>query len=164
MRRNFQSTLTLTVFIPLLLSIGLVSAATITGTQDDTPGVWLFSAGTDTTPAGQPTDDIVTNAINFGILTLLGNQAGEIVNFAAGPPDTEHSDPPENARDTTLALVVEGLEDIDDFGVIEEGEDPTANFDAGIGGWVKLGNFGEIRADGVVATGTIGPETATTKE
>ncbi|MEM3056892.1 MAG: SdrD B-like domain-containing protein [Candidatus Bathyarchaeia archaeon] len=164
MRRNFQSTLTLTVFIPLLLSIGLVSAATITGTQDDTPGVWLFSAGTDTTPAGQPTDDIVTNAINFGILTLLGNQAGEIVNFAAGPPDSGHSDPPENARDTTLALVVEGLEDIDDFGVIEEGEDPTANFDAGIGGWVKLGNFGEIRADGVVATGTIGPETATTKE
>lgn len=158
MRKIFREASALYVLIALLLSIELASAAVITGTQDDTPGVWLFSAGTDTTPGGQPTDEIVKKAIDFGILTLLGDNAGEIVDFTAGPPDTD-----EDERDTTLALVVEGLTAIDDFGLIQEGLDPSANFDAGIGGWVKLGNF-EIRADGVVATGTIGPETATTKE
>jgi hypothetical protein len=158
MRKGFKFTSTLTVLALLLLNVAIASAATITGTQDDTPGVWLFSAGTDV-PGGQPTDDIVGNAISAGILTLLGDQAGEIVAFSAGPPDTG-----EGPRDTTIDLVVQGLRAIDDFGLIEEPDDPSSNFDAGIGGWVKLGNFGEIRADGVVATGTIGPESGVDPE
>jgi len=140
-----------------ILALGVVSASpgTITGTPDDTGGVWLFSAGTDTEPGGQPTDEIVKNAVDAGILELIGDEAGEVVDFEAGPPE-----PYEGPRDTTLALVVEGLSAIDDFGLIEEGDDASANFDAGIGGWVTLSNFGEIHSDGVVATGTIGPEDA----
>ncbi|MEM2996470.1 MAG: hypothetical protein QXK52_03050 [Candidatus Bathyarchaeia archaeon] len=143
----------LPVLVMLMLPFETISAATITGSQDDTPGVWLFSAGTDTTPGGQPTDEIVGNAVSAGILTLLGDVIEEIDSFSTGPPDTG-----ENSRDTTLLLVREGLEAIDDFGLIEEGDDASSNFDAGIGGWVKLGRFGEIRSDGVMATGIIGPE------
>jgi len=144
-----------------ILALGIVKASpgTITGTEDDTDGVWLFSAGTDTEPGGQPTDEIVENAINAGILDLIGDEVGEVAAFEAGPPE-----PYENSRDTTLALVVQGLEDIDDFGLIEEPDDPSSNFDAGIGGWVTLSNFGQIHPDGVVATGTIGPETGVDPE
>ncbi|MCD6529575.1 carboxypeptidase regulatory-like domain-containing protein [Candidatus Bathyarchaeota archaeon] len=135
------------------VSFTAASPGTITGSEDDTPGVWLFSAGTDTEAGGQPTDEIVENAIEAGIVELIGDEASEIEDFHAGP-----SEPYEGARDSELSLVVEGLSAIDDFGLIEEPDDPSSNFDAGLGGWVTLSNFGEIHPDGVVATGTIGPE------
>jgi hypothetical protein len=156
--KRIKFTSTLTILALLFLNVGIASAPTITGTRDDTTGVWLFSAGTDV-PGGQPTDEIVGNAINASILTLLGDQAEEILDFSAGPPD-----PGEDPSDTTKNKVVEGLSAIDDFGLIGRTVDDRANFDAGSGGWAMLGNFGEIRADGVVATGTIGPESGVDPE
>ncbi|PDM26097.1 hypothetical protein CP083_05600 [Candidatus Bathyarchaeota archaeon B24-2] len=152
---NFAVALTILTIIIFGSTLSFVAASpgTITGSEDDTPGVWLFSAGTDTEPGGQPTDEIVENAIEAGIVELIGDEVEEIADFHAGP-----GEPYEGERDNELSLVVEGLSAIDDFGLIEEPDDPSSNFDAGIGGWVTLSNFGEIYADGVVATGTIGPE------
>jgi len=151
----------------IILNMGFISAlrasVTITGTEDpETNGVWLFSAGTDTTPGGQPTDEIIMNAITAvpPILDFLGDEASEVVAFNAGPPDTSDV----GSRDTTLALVVEGLTTIDDFGYIDNLMDPSSNFDAGVGGWVQLGNFGEIHPDGVIASGTIGPDSGVDPE
>jgi LPXTG-motif cell wall-anchored protein len=146
----------LTLFLIFFSALGLtsVNAATIVGSMDQ-PGVWLFNAGTDTTPGGQPTDEIVNNAVAFNILLILGDVAGEVLGWASGPNDND-----EGPRDTTLAAVVEGLEEIDDFGIVLNPSDPESNYDAGSGGWVELGNIGDIFPDGVVATGTIGPETA----
>ncbi len=145
-----------------ILVVGSVSAQeVIMGDEDpETSGVWLFSAGTDV-PAGAPTDDIIDDARAFGILEYIGNVASEVSSFANGPPEgPPGADPGETARDNTLALVVEGLTEVDDFGFIEEGEDPTANYDAGIGGWVILSNFGNVFADGTTSTGSIGSLTA----
>ena len=154
MGRSISSLSALTAILLILLGSSVVNASpgTITGTQD-TSGVWLFSAGTDTEPGGQPTDEIVENAIAHGILELLGNEGSQVDAFAAGS-----GEPYEGARDDTLALVVEGLSAVDDFGLIEEAEDDLSDFDAGIGGWVTLSKFGEIYPDGVPATGVIGPE------
>ena len=160
--RKIYNLFTLTVTI-LILSFSIAAKAVypgaIEGTQDDTVGVWLFSAGTDTQAGGEPTDEIVGNAITAGILKLIGDDASEVIAFDDGPPE-----PYENGRDNTLALVTQGLEAIDDFGLIENRLDPEANFDAGIGGWVELGSFGEIHSDGLVANGTIGPSTGVDPE
>jgi hypothetical protein len=160
--RKIYNLFTLTVTI-LILSFSIAAKAVypgaIQGTQDDTTGVWLFSAGTDTEPGGEPTDNIVRNAIDAGILKLIGNDASEITAFHTGPPESY-----ETPRDNTMVLVVQGLSAIDDFGLIEEADDPSANFDAGIGGWVDLGDFGEIHSDGLVANGTIGPSTGVDPE
>jgi len=146
MGRSISSLSALTAILLILLGSSVVNASpgTITGTQDDTSGVWLFSAGTDTEPGGQPTDEIVENAIAHGKLELLGNEGSQVDAFAAGS-----GEPYEGARDDTLALVVEGLSAVDDFGLIEEAEDDPSDFDAGIGGWVTLSEFGEIYPDGV---------------
>lgn len=147
------STLIMIIALGSTLSFIAASPGMITGSEDDTAGVWLFSAGTDTEAGGQPTDEIVENAIEAGIVELIRDEASEIESFHAGL-----GEPYEVARDDELSLVVEGLSAIDDFGLIEEPDDPSSNFDAGISGWVVLSNFGEIHADGVVATGEIGPE------
>lgn len=153
------TTLILLTVLALNLLAVAASPGTITGVQDDTGGVWLFSAGTDTEPGGEPTDEIVGNALAAGILELIGDEPSEIGGFYAGP-----GEPYEEPRDDTLSEVVEGLSAIDDFGLIEEPSDPSSNFDAGIGGWAELSNFGEIHSDGVTATGVIGPETGVDPE
>lgn len=156
MRKKLATALTILSIIILLLGVAQASPGTITGTEDpETVGVWLFSAGTNTEPGGEPTDEIVDRAITEGILKYIGDEPSEVIDFSAGPPE-----PYEGARDTTIDRVVEGLEAIDDFGLIEEPDDPSSNFDAGIGGWVTLGDFGEIHPDGVTANGIIGPEDA----
>ena len=147
----------------------------IAGTPDDTPGVWLYSAGLSAgtpaaptgQPAGAPTDDIIREAISFDLLTYVGDQEEEVDSFSWGPFE---GDPAYGGQvDTTLAEVVEGLTTVDDFGYIAEGGDDAANFDLG-----TRGSFaGGLRAhalqddlvivpDGVVATGTLGPTGATT--
>ena len=131
----------------------------ITGTPDDTPGVWMFSAGT-TVPGGAPTDDIVERAIFYALLDYVGDEAVEVYNFGWGPVE-----PTPGQEDTTLAEVIVGLSAIDDFGDISNPGDDAANFDTGSGGYFE-GGFDPagslvIMADGVKATGVLGPSGAT---
>lgn len=159
-----KSLLLVTMAVAVLLYAPIVSAATITGTPDDTAGVYLFSAGLSAgtcrypsgQPAGAPTDDIVSAAINFNLLGYLGDTSAEVVSFTPGSTE-------EGERDTTMAEVNTGLEDIDDFGNISEGNDDDANFDAGQGGTITVQPTGNkfIVPDGVVANGVIGPDGAT---
>jgi len=138
----------------------------INGTEDDTDGVWLFSAGTsggdctDPTgvPAGEQTDDIINAALDYNLF-YMGDNTFEVLNFTSGIPE------PTGAHvDTTVGEVTEGLLNISDFGLISEGDDDTGNFDAGRGGSVQVtlvndssGNTMFIAPDGVVATGQLGP-------
>jgi len=161
MVKTKKITLITFIIFNLLIAVNIAYAvdAQITGNADDTGGIWLFSAGLSAgtqaaptgTPGGAPTDDIIDDAIAAGVLEYIGDETDEVLGFAAGPPE-----PYENGRDTTIGGVVEGLTTIDDFGFIEEGADPESNYDAGIGGWVSLGNFGLIRPDGIIATGVLG--------
>jgi hypothetical protein len=155
------------IILSLLMSLNIVNAIQLIGTPDDTNGVTLYSAGLSAgtpgeptgEPGGEPTDEVVDEAVQDGILEYIGDIAAEVIDFESGPPE-----PYENGRDTTLAGVTEGLEEIDDFGLIEEGNDPSANYDAGIGGWVRLGDFGRIRADGVINNNTLGFDPGLTPE
>ena len=129
------------------------------GTQDDTLGVWLFSAGT-TVPGGAPTDDIVERAIFYALLDYVGDEAVEVYDFGWGAVE-----PTTGQEDTTLAEVIVGLSAIDDFGDISNPGDDDANFDTGSGGYFE-GGFDPagpfvIMADGVMATGVLGPSGAT---
>jgi hypothetical protein len=159
--------LTVITLINLLISTNLVFADQLQGTPSGTAGVTLYtaglSAGTVAEPTGEaggePTDDVVEEAVLAGVLELIGDQTEEVISFMSGP-----SEPYENGRDTTLNEVVEGLEAIDDFGLVEEGGDPASNYDAGINGWVRLGNFGKIKADGIVNNGTLGFDPSYTAE
>ena len=132
----------------------------VAGTQDDTLGVWLFSAGT-TLPGDAPTDEIVESALFYDLLDLIGDDAVEVYDFGWGPIE-----PTPGQEDTTLAEVVVGLSAIDDFGDISNPGDDDANFDTGDEGFFE-GGFDPndpriIVADGVVATGVLGPSGATT--
>jgi hypothetical protein len=142
-------------------------AQSINGTPDNTAGVYLFSAGGSSgtctsplgTPAAQPTDDIVESAVSFNLLEFVGDQSQEVDTFTAGANEGSSD------VDHTLAEVVEGLTQIDDFGVIGGAQDDSANFDAGTGGSATVGlraipsvrSEKVIRPDGVTATGTLGP-------
>ena len=131
----------------------------VTGTQDDTLGVWMFSAGT-TLPGDAPTDEIVESAIFYALLDYVGDEAVEVYDFGWGPVE-----PTTGQEDTTLAEVIVGLSAIDDFGDISNPGDDDANFDTGSGGYFE-GGFDPagplvIMADGVVATGVLGPSGAT---
>ncbi len=110
----------LCVLIAFMVTGGWLFAAvegTITGTADDTSGVYLFSAGTDAqdcgdgTPAGEPTDDIIQEAINYSLLELAGDTAAEIVGFTTGSEESND----DGSRDSTQSAVLTGLSDIDDF-------------------------------------------------
>lgn len=96
---------------PLHLNI-VTAQQSITGTQDDTFGVWLFNAGT-TVPAGAPTDDIIERAIFYDLLDYIGDSSGEVYDWDYGL-----SEPTAGQEDTTLPEVLEGLSAIDDFGMI----------------------------------------------
>ena len=67
---------------PLHLNI-VTAQQSITGTQDDTLGVWLFSAGT-TIPAGAPTDDIIESAIYYNLLDYIGDSTEEVYDWDYG--------------------------------------------------------------------------------
>lgn len=131
----------------------------VTGTQDDTLGVWLFSAGT-TEPGDMPTDEIVERAIFYSLLDLIGDEAVEVYDFGWG-----WIEPTTGQEDKTLAEVIVGLSAIDDFGDISNPGDDDANFDTGSGGYFEGGLDTDgsrvIVADGVVATGVLGPSGAT---
>lgn len=55
--------LTMLLIAPLFLGV-VIAPESVTGTPDDTGGVWLFNAGT-TVPAGAPTDDIIDRAVFY---------------------------------------------------------------------------------------------------
>jgi len=130
----------------------------VTGTQDDTLGVWMFSAGT-TVPAGAPTCPIIEKAVFYGLFDYIGDSPEEVYDFGWGP-----TEPTPGQEDKTLAKVIEGLSAIDDFGYLADANDDTANFDTGRGGYF-LGGFDPndpyiIVPDGVKATGVLGPSGA----
>ena len=142
---------------PLHLNI-VTAQQSITGTQDDTFGVWLFNAGT-TVPAGAPTDDIIERAIFYDLLDYIGDSSGEVYDWDYGL-----SEPTAGQEDTTLPEVLEGLSAIDDFGMIANSGDDAANFDTGSGGYFE-GGFDlalayVIYPDGIKADGVVGPDGA----
>jgi len=137
----------------------IIAQEYVNGTQDDTWGVWLFSAGT-TVPAGELTDDIIERTIFYDVLDYIGNSPEEVYDFGWGPIE-----PTTGQEDTTLAEVIQGLSAIDDFGFIANPGDDASNFDTGKGGYF-LGGFDPnqscvIVADGITATGVLGPSGAT---
>lgn len=147
-----------------------VSAEEITGTPDDTPGVFLFSAGGEETapgacdgiPASAPTGFIIEDAIEYNVLTHVGDTPLEVIGFVVGSPD-ESPDPTE--VDTTIDEVITGLTAVDDFGDISNGGDDDANFDTGTGGEFAGGHrfpYRVVIADGIVADGTLGSDTEAT--
>lgn len=164
MRRNIRAkivtlaTLAILLVIPLYVSV-VFAQEYVNGTQDDTFGVWLFSAGTDV-PAGAPTDDIIERAIFYDLLEYIGDADVEVYDFGWG-----WVEPAIGQEDKTKAEVVQGLSAIDDFGFIANPGDDAANFDTGKGGYF-LGGFDPsqsfvIVADGITATGVLGPSGAT---
>ena len=125
-------------FLAILLNASLVLEAlavpeSVTGTQDDTLGVWLFSAGT-TVPGGAPTDDIIDRAIFYDLLEYIGDTAVEVYSFGWGPVQ-----PTTGQEDKTVGEVVTGLSAIDDFGYIANAGDDDANFDTGADGYFEGG-------------------------
>ena len=162
-RKTKAVTSVTTVLVMLLIGSAFLNAVFaqeyVTGTQDDTLGVWLFSAGT-TIPGDAPTDDIVERALFYSLLDYIGDEAVEVYDFGWGPVE-----PTPGQEDTTLAEVIVGLSAIDDFGDISNPGDDDANFDTGSGGYFE-GGFDPagpfvIMADGVMATGVLGPSGAT---
>jgi len=146
---------------PLYLKI-VIAQEYVTSTQDDTSGVWLFSAGT-TIPAGAPTCPIIERAVFYGLFDYIGDSPEEVYDFGWGP-----SEPTSGQEDKTLAKVIQGLSAIDDFGYLADANDDTANFDTGKSGYF-LGGFDPatsqvIVSDGVKATGVLGPSGATSLE
>jgi len=167
MRGKIKATIVIVTVLAMLLIeplyLRMVFAQEyVTGTQDNTLGVWMFSAGT-TVPAGAPTDDIIERAVFYNILDYLGDTAKEVYDFGWGPIE-----PTPGQEDKTLAEVIQGLSAIDDFGFLDNANDDAANFDTGKNGYF-LGGFDPddpyvIVSDGVKATGVLGPSGATTAE
>jgi len=159
------------IIVVLLLAMSFIGSIhlgsvfaqeTVFGTQDDTLGVWMFSAGT-TIPAGAPTDDIIGRAVFYNLLDYIGDTSAEVYKFSWGPVE-----PVTGQEDKTLAEVVRGLSAIDDFGYLANAGDDDANFDTGRNGYF-VGGFDPkdpfaIVADGVKATGLLGPSEAASKE
>ena len=134
----------------------------VNGTQDDTWGVWMFSAGT-TVPGGAPTDDIIERAVFYDLLDYVGDRPEEVYGFGWGTVQ-----PTSGQEDKTLAEVILGLSSINDFGYMANSGDDDANFDTGSDGYF-LGGLGfdnpyVITSDGVKATGMLGPSEAASKE
>lgn len=146
---------------PVFLNV-VFAGEYVNGTQDDTLGVWLFSAGT-TVPGDAPTDDIVERALFYSLLDLIGDEAVEVYDF-----DWGWIEPTTGQEDSTLAEVIVGLSAIDDFGDVSNPGDDNANFDTGSGGYFEGGFDPDdayvIVADGVVATGVLGPSEVTSAE
>lgn len=149
----------------------VVSAEEIAGTPDDTPGVFLFSAGGEElspgacngVPADTPGPGIIQDSITFDIFEYLGSESADILDFVAGS-EAETPDPGGQV-DTTATEIITGLTAIDDFGDISFGGDDDANYDAGTSGGLTLSasvsnTFQGVGADGVVTDGVIGGSTA----
>ena len=142
---------------------------------DDTPGVFLYSAGVDSsgTPsvgprttfeclgeAGQdPTNVIVQDAVDTGQLFFIGDTPNEVVEFTEGQDlETDAN----SATDATLVEVNTGLTSINDYGLVASGGDDDANFDTGTNGSITVqldagddGAIDLIIPDGQIATGTL---------
>jgi len=158
----------------------LTAQATSVGSPDDTAGVFLYNAGSDTqgfqTPppgpcagvaATDPTNETVDIAVGAGNLYFIGDEPSEVVNFALGADGERQGGLP----DAAVADVNIGLQAIDDYGFVGNAagaSDDNSNFDAQTGGEVTLrldidGTFAApggtdlalIIADGVTATGTL---------
>ena len=149
--------------LALSIAIPTITFAQISGTADDTQGVWLFSAGLDGTcdadggdgtPGGAPTDDIIQDAVTDGNLQFVGGVLAEIQAFTPG--STEGGS---DAPDANIAEIDgEGaLDTVDDFGNISNVADDAANADLGQDGCITVGLVHPlvIVADGITATGTI---------
>jgi len=152
-----------TVLVMLLIGSAFLNVVFaqdfVWGTQDDTLGVWLFSAGK-VYPAEEPTDDIIGRAIFYDLLYYIGDEAVEVYDSDWGPVQ-----PPSGQEDKTWEEIIEGLSAIDDFGFLANGDDDQANYDTGSSGYFE-GGFDPndprmIVADGVAATGVLGPSGAT---
>lgn len=166
MKGKIKAIIVVTLLAMLLIEPIYLKIATaqenVNGTQDDTLGVWMFSAGT-TIPAGAPTDDIIDRAVFYNILDYIGDTSVEVYNFGWG-----FIEPITGQEDKTLAEVVKGLSAIDDFGYLANGNDDDANFDTGKNGYF-LGGFDPndpyiIVPDGTTATGVLGPSGATSQQ
>jgi len=142
---------------------------------DDTPGVFLYSAGVDSseTPsvgprttfeclgrAGEdPTNVIVQDAVDTGQLFFIGDTPNEVVQFTEGQDlETDTN----SATDATLVEVNTGLTSINDYGLVASGGDDDANFDTGTNGSITVqldagddGAIDLIVPDGQIATGTL---------
>jgi len=167
---KFKTFIAIALVVMLSLVVTpVVSAADVGPTGvDDTAGVFLYCAGTSAGTADAPTgvagaavtNDIVTNAINYGVLEFVGDVPEEVDSFSIGT-NAESTGP----VDASLADVVEGLTTVDDFGLLDDGDDDAANFDVGTGGCF----VGGLRAipsvrdalvivpDGTPAIGMMGP-------
>jgi len=161
MRLSIVSVLCVSGLLMMALPAG-AGAVVIVGQPDpETSGVYLFSAGESSgtpenptgAPGGQPTDDIVAAAIAAGTFTLIGDQDAEQYDALTGP----------GAEDFVVGTpdieITNGLSAIDDFGMIAENDDDSANFDLGAGGFF-LGGLDPasglwIGPDGIVADGSI---------
>lgn len=163
MRGKIKATIVIVTVLAMLLIeplyLRIVFAQEyVTGTQDDSLGVWMFNAGT-AVPAGAPTDDIIERAVFYNILDYIGDTAKEVYDFGWGPIE-----PTTGQEDKTLAEVIQGLSAIDDFGYLANAGDDAANFDTGKDGYF-LGGFDPndlsvIVSDGIKATGQLGPSGA----
>ena len=165
----------MTTFAVAILVSAAASAGYVTGTPDDTPGVYLFSAGSSAgwawnpqgAPGGEPTDDIVQNALDYGILRFLGDQYAEQIGGHTGPGAED------SFSSTPDYEIYNGLRSINDFGLIDEHDDDGANVDLGKCGWIKVAfdpnedddptlppnpNPLVIVPDGIVSTGVLGPD------
>ena len=145
------------------IAIPTMTFAQITGTADDTQGVWLFSAGLDGTcdadggdglAGGAPTDAIIEDAVTDGNLQFVGGIITEITAYTPGSTEGGSDAPDPNIAD----IDTEGaLDTVDDFGNLSNAEDDAANADLGGGGCitVALVHPAVIVADGMTSTGTI---------
>lgn len=166
-----------TLFVMLICGLTMinkpiiVSAEGIPSTPDNTPGVYIFTAGTDEsipgtcngTAAGNPTGHIINHAVNFGILEFVGDTESEVLSFITG---AEGESPFPGEVDTTLEEIVTGLTTIDDFGDLTGANDDDANFDTGTGGELHVGLRAPYRVivpDGIIATGALGSVTPSTQ-
>lgn len=153
--------------LALLVSVGGVTTSaetsTIQGTPDDTPGVYIFTAGLDEstpgacdgTPTGAPTADIMLDGLIYDIIEFSGDQPEEYLSHTPGMGD----ETPGGLIDTTDTQVTTGLTAIDDFGDITNGGDDDANLDLGTGGSFLTGlrsPYLAIKADGIISDGILG--------
>jgi len=175
-------TAVLLIAVSLITVLSPQASATSVGSVDDTPGVYLYNAGSDTqgfvTPppaqcAGQAQSDPTNETVNIavtsgtGVLYFIGDEPSEVVNFALGADGERQGGDP----DTTTADVNVGLSAIDDYGFVGNStgnSDDNSNYDAQTGGEVTLrldidGTFAApggtdlavIVADGVQTTGVL---------
>ena len=172
-----------------MVAVGLITvlpltsyADTANGSPDDTPGVFLYNAGVDSSgtptvgprPGGGPCDGVsgsdptgpaIVEAVGAGDLYFIGDVPQEVESFnTGGAGETDANSTP----DPDLAAVNTGLTTVDDYGFIGNTGDDDSNYDAGTGGDIRLtldanddepnapaGPIDLIIPDGEIASGQI---------